>query len=512
MNTKHRLAVITPIAMSISILFALLVTAQQSPQSLTGNWVVRTPMNDGTFRTTYLDLKQEGTRITGTIRVTQFFYRITESTGGPEGFSVTAAMMDGKSERKVQYEGKLVGDELHVSTRRRPTDNPTQMVAVRAPAGEGVLPARNPLPALHKVADNGLARTPPMGWNSWNKFAGRVDDPTVRSIADAMATNGMKEAGYVYVNIDDTWEAGRDPQGNILTNKKFPDMKALADYVHSKGLKLGIYSSPGPNTCAGYEGSYGHEEQDARTYAAWGIDYLKYDWCGARTLYTDEEMPAVYQIMGDALLKTKRPIVYSLCQYGRQDVWKWGADVGGNLWRTTGDIRDAWDSMTRIGFGQNELAPWAKPGHWNDPDMLEIGNGAMSETEYKTHMSLWCLLAAPLLAGNDLRSMTPEILAILTNREAIAIDQDKLGKQGKQVWKSGDQEAWARPLVGGAQAVAFFNRATEPAKITVKWADLGINGKWKLRDLWLHQNVDWPGPEYAATIPGHGVVMLRLSQ
>jgi alpha-galactosidase len=512
MKTKHRLAVITTIAISISILFALLVTAQQSPQSLTGNWVVRTPMNDGTFRTTYLDLKQEGARITGTIRVTQFFYRITESTGGPEGFSVTASMMDGKSERKVQYEGKLVGDELHVSTRRRPTDNPTQMVAVRAPAGEGALPARNPLPALHKVPDNGLARTPPMGWNSWNKFAGRVDDPTVRSIADAMATNGMKEAGYVYINIDDTWEAGRDPQGNILTNKKFPDMKALADYVHSKGLKLGIYSSPGPNTCAGYEGSYGHEEQDARTYAAWGIDYLKYDWCGARTLYTDEEMPAVYQIMGDALLKTKRPIIYSLCQYGRQDVWKWGADVGGNLWRTTGDIRDAWDSMTRIGFGQNELAPWAKPGHWNDPDMLEIGNGAMSETEYKTHMSLWCLLAAPLLAGNDLRSMSPEIMAILTNREVIAVDQDKLGKQGKQVWKSGDQEAWARPLSGGAQAVAFFNRAAEPSKITVKWADLGMTGKWKLRDLWLHQNVDWPGAEYAVTIPGHGVVMLRLSQ
>jgi alpha-galactosidase len=512
MTTKHRFAVIITITLSISILLVVIVTARQSPEPLTGNWVVRTPMNDGTFRTTYLNLKQEGTRITGTIRVTQFFYRITESTGGPEGFSVTASMMDGKSERKVQYEGKLAGAELQISTRRRPTDNPTQMVAVRAPAGEGALPARNPLPALHKVADNGLARTPPMGWNSWNKFAGRVDDATVRSIADAMATNGMKEAGYVYVNIDDTWEAGRDAGGNIQTNKKFPDMKALADYVHSKGLKLGIYSSPGPNTCAGYEGSYGHEEQDARTYAAWGIDYLKYDWCGARTLYTDEEMPAVYQIMGDALLKTKRPIIYSLCQYGRQDVWKWGADVGGNLWRTTGDIRDAWDSMTRIGFSQNELAPWAKPGHWNDPDMLEIGNGAMSETEYKTHMSLWCMLAAPLLSGNDLRSMSPEILAILTNREVIAVDQDKLGKQGKQVWKSGDQEVWSRPLSAGAQAVAFFNRGTEPAKITVKWADLGISGKWKIRDLWLHQNVEWPGPEYSVTVPGHGVVMLRLSQ
>jgi alpha-galactosidase len=504
-------AIVIALILGGSFVFALVI-AQQTSAALTGNWVVRTQNNDGTFRTTYLKLKQESSHITGAIRVTQFFYRITESTGGPDGFTITASMMDGKSERKVQYEGKLVGSELHVSTRRRPTDNPAQMVAVRAPEGEGDLPARNPLPALHKVPENGLARTPPMGWNSWNKFASRVDDATVRSIADAMATNGMKEAGYLYVNIDDTWEAGRDAQGNILTNKKFPDMKALADYVHSKGLKLGIYSSPGPNTCAGYEGSYGHEAQDARTYAAWGIDYLKYDWCGARTLYTDEEMPAIYQIMGDALLKTKRPIVYSLCQYGRLDVWKWGTDAGGNLWRTTGDIRDAWDSMTRIGFSQNELAPWAKPGHWNDPDMLEIGNGAMSETEYKTHMSLWCILAAPLLAGNDLRNVSPEILAILTNREVIAVDQDKLGRQGKQVWKSGDQEIWSRPLSGGAQAVAFFNRAAEPAKVTGKWADIGIAGQRRLRDLWLHQDIDWPGPEYSVTVPPHGVVMLRASR
>jgi len=500
------------IVIMLSSLFAILVSAGQSPEPLTGNWVVRTPTNDETFRTTYLNLKQEGSRITGTIRVTQFFYRISESTGGPDGFTITGSMMDGKNERKVQYEGKLVGAELQISTRRRPTDNPTQMVAVRAPAGEGALPARNPLPALHKVPDNGLARTPPMGWNSWNKFASRVDDPTVRSIADAMASNGMKDAGYLYINIDDTWEAGRDGQGNIQTNKKFPDMKALADYVHSKGLKLGIYSSPGPNTCAGYEGSYGHEAQDARTYAAWGIDYLKYDWCGARTLYTDEEMPALYQIMGDALLKTKRPIIYSLCQYGRLDVWKWGADVGGNLWRTTGDIRDAWDSMTRIGFSQNDLAPWAKPGHWNDPDMLEIGNGAMSEMEYKTHMSLWAILAAPLLAGNDLRSMSPEILAILTNRDVLAVNQDKLGKQGQQVWKSGDQEIWSRPLSGGAMAVAFFNRAAEPATIKIKWAELKLDGKWKARDLWVHQNVQLTEPEYSVTIPAHGVVMLRLSR
>jgi alpha-galactosidase len=494
---------------------AVFVSANQSPEPLTGNWVVRTPSanNDGTFRTTYLNLKQEGQKITGTIRVTQFFYKISDSTGGPDGFTITGSMMDGKSERKVQYEGKLVGGQLQISTRRRPQDPPIQLVAVRAPAGEGAMPARNPLPALHKVADNGLARTPPMGWNSWNKFASRVDDATVRTIADSMVSSGMKDAGYIYINIDDTWEAGRDAQGNIQTNKKFPDMKALADYVHGKGLKLGIYSSPGPNTCAGYEGSYGHEEQDARTYAAWGIDYLKYDWCGARNLYTDEEMPAVYQIMGDALRKQKRPIVYSLCQYGRLDVWKWGADVGGNLWRTTGDIRDAWDSMTRIGFNQNDLAPYAKPGHWNDPDMLEIGNGAMTNDEYKTHMSLWAVLAAPLLAGNDLRSMSPEIVAILMNKEVIAIDQDKLGKQGQRVWQSGEQEVWTRSLFGGDIAVAIFNRAKDETKITVKATDLKLAGKWKARDLWTHQDVTWPADgEYSVTVPTHGVAMLRLSR
>jgi alpha-galactosidase len=483
---------------------------QQATASLTGNWVARIPNADGTSRNTYLNLNQEGMRITGSIRVTQFYYLITESTGDAATFTITGTMKDGKSERKVLYEGKLVGDELQLSTRRRPADNPTALVAHRAPAGEGALPARLDLPALHKVKDNGLARTPPMGWNSWNKFAGRVDDATVRSIADAMVSSGMKAAGYQYINIDDTWEGDRDAHGNIQTNKKFPDMKALADYVHSKGLKLGIYSSPGPNTCAGYEGSYGHEDQDARTYAAWGIDYLKYDWCGARTIYTDEEMPAVYQKMGDALLSSGRPIVFSLCQYGRLDVWKWGAGVGGNLWRTTGDIRDAWDSMSRIGFGQNELAEWARPGHWNDPDMLEIGNGAMSETEYKTHLSLWAILAAPLLAGNDLRSMSPAMLAILTNREVIAVDQDKEGKQGKQASKSGDQEIWTRTLSGNARAVAIFNRAAESASVTVHWADLGITKKSGVRDLWEHKDISGAWPEYTVSVPGHGVVMLTV--
>jgi alpha-galactosidase len=498
---------------SLCIVFLVLLAVPCFAADLGGNWVVRDPLPDGTFRTTYLDLHQEGSRITGTIRVTQFYFKIVESTGGPDGFTLTGSMMDGTNERRVKYEGKLVGDELHVTTRRRPDSELIQMVAHRAPPGEGAYSARLPLPAIHKVADNGLARTPPMGWNSWNKFAGRVDDPAVRAMADAMASNGMKEAGYQYINIDDTWEAGRDAQGNITTNTKFPDMKALADYVHAKGLKIGIYSSPGPNTCAGYEGSYGHEEQDARTYAAWGIDYLKYDWCGARNLYTDQEMRALYQVMGDALLKTGRPILYSLCQYGRAEVWKWGADVGGNAWRTTGDIRDTWDSMTTIGFSQDELAPWAAPGHWNDPDMLEIGNGGMTDDEYRTHMSLWSILAAPLLAGNDLRNMTPAILEILTNREVIAINQDTDGKQGRRITKSGDQEVWARPLSGGAQAIGLFNRGGSPAKITVNWPDMGLKtAPSRARDLWAHSDLKLDGAEDSVTVPAHGVVMLRVSK
>jgi len=232
-----------------------------------------------------------------------------------------------------------------------------------------------------------------MGWNSWNHFGERVDDQTVRAQAEAMVVSGMKDAGYLYVNIDDTWEGQRDPKGFIQPNKKFPDMKALADYVHGKGLKLGIYSSPAAKTCAGYEGSRGHEEQDAETYVKWGVDYLKYDWCQSRG--TLEEMKVAYGKMQDALNRTGRPIVFSLCQYGWHKVWEWGPSVGGNLWRTTHDIEDQYQAMAEIGFNQNGLEKFAGSGHWNDPDMLEVGNGGMNEDEYRTHMSLWAMLAAP---------------------------------------------------------------------------------------------------------------------
>ncbi len=358
-----------------------------------------------------------------------------------------------------------------------------------------------------------LALTPPMGWNSWNKFAEKVDAKTVKEIADAMVSSGMKDAGYIYVNIDDTWQGKRDAQGVLQPNEKFPDMKGLADYVHSKGLKIGIYSSPGPKTCAGYEGSYQHEELDARTWAAWGIDYLKYDWCSAKTVYKDAEMPAVYKKMGDALKATGRPIVYSLCQYGLDKVWEWGAASGGNLWRTTGDIEDVWKSMATIGFDKETgLEQYAGPGHWNDPDMLEIGNGNMDAVEYRTHMSLWCMLAAPLLAGNDVRSMDDETRQLLINREVIAIDQDKLGKQGFRVSKDGRTEVWVKPLEGGDLAVALFNRGDNADLMIAKWTDLGLNGKHSVRDVWAHADRGKIKDLFEAEVSGHGVVMLRVSK
>ncbi len=364
--------------------------------------------------------------------------------------------------------------------------------------------------ALPGGADQVLSATPPMGWNSWNHFGCRVTAADVRAAADAIAGNGMKQAGYVYVNIDDCWEGARDANGSIQTNEKFGDMKALADYVHSKGLKIGIYSSPGPKTCAGYEGTYGHEEQDAQQYAAWGFDYLKYDWCSAAKVYQQSQMPEVYKKMYDALARTGRPIVYSLCQYGLDRVWRWGASAGSNLWRTTGDITDNYERMANIGFGQNGLERFAGPGHWNDPDMLEIGNGRMSRDEYVTHMSLWCILAAPLLAGNDLSKMTPETLEILTNKEVIAVDQDPKGIQGHRVAQEGPLEVWAKPLADGSVAVGLFNRGLSKNSLTLYFKDIGIRGSATVRDLWEHKDLGAFREEYTAEIPRHGAVLVKV--
>lgn len=358
--------------------------------------------------------------------------------------------------------------------------------------------------------DPGLARTPPMGWNSWNHFGCHIGEAIVRAQAKAMVDSGMKAAGYTYVNIDDCWEGERDAQGLIHPNAQFSDIKALAIYVHGLGLKLGIYSSPGPKTCDGHEGSYGHEEQDAATYAAWGIDFLKYDWCSAEDVYKPDQIQAAYNKMHEALLRTKRPILYSLCQYGLEGVWKWGRSVGGNMWRTTDDITDNYYVMAFFGFGQSGLERYAGPGGWNDPDMLEIGNGGMDNNEEKTQMSLWCLLSAPLIAGNDLTKMSPASRAILTNREVIAVDQDRAGIQGRLVKQEGPLEVWMKPLADGSKAVSLFNTDWGPMPITVQFDKIGLNGDATVRDLWTGRDLGRFRGDFTATVPKHGVVMIKV--
>lgn len=367
----------------------------------------------------------------------------------------------------------------------------------------------SPLPARRVVTQKNLAPIPPMGWSSWNKFATNIDDTTIRQIADAMVSSGLRDAGYIYVNIDDGWQGQRDANGVLQPNAHFPDMKALADYVHARGLKLGIYTSPGPKSCAGFEGSYGHIEQDAKTYAAWGIDYLKYDLCSGEAFYnTADTVYATYQQMGEALNATQRDIVYSLCEYGRFDVGSWGRDVSGYLWRTTGDIEDSYATMAKIGFDKNGVANHTGPNGWNDPDMLEIGNGGMTTEEYRTHMSLWAMMAAPLVLGNDVRTMTPDTLALLTNPEVIAVDQDALGAQGLPAKKDGTSEVWTKHLADGGTAVGLFNRAESPVTITGAWADIGLTGTMA-RNLWTRSDSALTAT-YSYEVPAHGVVLLKL--
>ncbi|MGD0097575.1 MAG: glycoside hydrolase family 27 protein [Terracidiphilus sp.] len=378
-------------------------------------------------------------------------------------------------------------------------------------------------PAQKTAATPQAAQTPPMGWNSWNYFANKVDDKGIRAAADQLITTGMKDAGYIYVNIDDTWEGQRDANGVLHPNAKFPDMKALADYVHSKGLKIGIYSSPGPKTCGGYEGSLGHEEQDAKMYADWGIDYLKYDLCSYIGDVMEKEAPNdraaqmrlmidAYAKMDRALKATGRPIVYSLCQYGWDSVWEWGPSVGANLWRSTGDITPDWDRMYVILSQQEGLEKYSGPGHWNDPDMLEVGNGKMGLAENRTHFSMWAMLAAPLLAGNDLPNMTPEIKAVLTNRDVIAIDQDSLGKQGARIYSDGEVDVWIRHLSDGAMAIAVVNAgsdrySTHPFHLNLH--KLGLTGAQTGKDLWTGKTVELKD-NMPLELASHDLLLVRL--
>jgi len=367
-----------------------------------------------------------------------------------------------------------------------------------------------------------LAQTPPMGWNSWNKFACNVSEDLIKSVADAIATNGMKEAGYQYVVIDDCWQVSRDENGFIVADpQRFPSgMKALADYVHSKGLKFGLYSDAGTKTCAGRPGSQGHEYQDALQYSRWGVDYLKYDWCNTETRNAEE----AYSTMSNALIATGRPIVFSMCEWGTAKPWLWGKGIG-NLWRTTGDIGDKWSAkitwpgggccqygMLEILDQQVGLDAFAGPGHWNDPDMLEVGNGGMTTPEYRAHFSFWALLDAPLISGNDVRSMTPEIKEILTNAEVIAVNQDKLGREGYRIRKDGDLEVWAKSMADGSRAVILLNRGQSDADISVNWDEIGYPNhiSAKVRDLWAHKELGSFTGSFKAKVASHSVVMVKI--
>jgi alpha-galactosidase len=368
-----------------------------------------------------------------------------------------------------------------------------------------------------------LALTPPMGWNSWNKFACNVSEDLIKGMADTMVKSGMKDAGYQYIVIDDCWQVLRDKDGNIVADpQRFPSgIKALADYIHSLGLKFGIYSDAGSKTCAGRPGGLGHEYQDALKYAAWGVDYLKYDWCNTTT----QDARASYANVRNALDAAGRPIVLSICEWGIAKPWLWGKEVGGNLWRTTGDIQDRWSGKKEWNPGdccsygvvdtvdlEAEIYAYAGPGHWNDPDMLEVGNGGMTTNEYRSHFSLWVMLAAPLIAGNDLRDMKPEIQEILTNKEVIAINQDPIGRQARRVSKLGDLEVWSKALAGGGRSVILFNRSGSEQEITANWTDLDYPASLSasVRDLWEKKDLGKFTGKFSAAVASHGVVMVRV--
>jgi alpha-galactosidase len=388
--------------------------------------------------------------------------------------------------------------------------------------------------------DDALALTPPLGWNSWNAWGNTVTAERVRVSADGMVRSGLHRQGYTYINIDDVWEGGmepnpatgrgrnvagaRDANGEPTTNSNFPDMKGLVDHIHSLGLKAGLYSSPGPTTCQGLGASWQHEEQDARAYARWGFDYLKYDWCGYSQIApmpTLDDRKKPYQLMGDILKRQDRDIVFSICQYGAGNVWEWGRDVGGHLWRMTGDIRDNWPSMSGIGFQQTGREKYAGPGGWNDTDMLVVGMVGWSQgprpsdltpNEQLTHMALWALQAAPLLIGADLSKIDEWTTNVLGNREMLAVNQDILGRPAGRKMSDGWVEVWARPLEDGTIAAGLFNRGPEATTVVANWSDLAIEGSQPVRDLWRQKDLGRVRDQLSATVPRHGVLFVKIGQ
>jgi alpha-galactosidase len=450
-------------------------------------------------------------RVTGATPGRPFLFRIPASGKGP----LTFAVKNLPAGLKLDTQTGIITGALKQAGRTPIT------VTVRGPSGT----ATGEFTIVGGA--HSLAQTPPLGWNSWNVWGPLVDDAKVRAAADALVTSGLAAQGYTYVNIDDAWEGPRDANGEITSNEKFPDMKALTAYVHSKGLKIGIYSSPGPRTCQQrFAGSYQHEAQDAKTWAKWGFDYIKYDWCSYSEVQdTRVGMPPLptlqkpYRLMRSILDGLDRDFIFSLCQYGWGDVWTWGADVGGNLWRVTGDITDSWSSMSGIGFAQTGHEQYAGPGHWNDTDMLVVGKlgwgRALREThltpdEQLTHISLWSLQAAPLIIGADLTQLDTFTTNLLGNPEVLAVDQDPLGKAAGRTLQQGRVEVWARPLADGTMAVGLFNRDLVARTITVHWSDIGLSGSQPVRDLWRQEDMGAKSDSLSAIVPRHGVLLVKI--
>jgi alpha-galactosidase len=411
---------------------------------------------------------------------------------------------------------------------------------------EVTLQARNSLGSAKRrfriVVGDKIALTPPMGWSTWYLVHLNISDQLVRSEADAMVSTGLVNYGYSFINIDDGWNikpsssdpaiggAPRDADGDLRSNRNFPDMKALADYVHSKGFKIGIYISPGPLTCGGFEGSYRHEAQDARLFASWDFDLLKYDLCSYSKLLKHpndaEELKQPYQLMGSELQKQNRDFVYNLCEYGNGDVWKWARDVHGNFWRTNGDVgyletphSSLWGNVAAYGFRQAGIEKWAGPGGWNDPDNLLIGKiqwdgrlitAPLTHNEQYSYMTLWSLMDAPLVFGGDMTQLDPFTLSLLTNSEVIAVNQDALGKQAAPVAKHGDIEIWAKDMEDGSKAIGLFNRGEKEAEVTASWADLGLHGRHTVHDLWRQKDLGKFDHEFHTSVGPHGAAMFLV--
>ncbi len=451
-------------------------------------------------------LRINGPRVVGTTPWRPFLFKIPATGQAPLTFEAIN-LPDGLT---IDSQTGVISGSVKVGGDYRAT------ITLNSPAGS-VSRELKIVAGYHK-----LAQTSPLGWNSWNVWASAIDDGKVRAAADAMVSSGLAAHGYQFINIDDCWEAGRDENGEIQCNEKFPDMKALTDYVHSKGLLIGLYSSPGPLTCGGFTGSFMHEDQDAATWAKWGFDYIKHDWCSYGQVAKDdslEEFQKPYIRMREALDKIDRDIVYSLCQYGMGEVWKWGESIGANCWRTTGDINDSWDSMAGIGFQQDIVAPYAGPGHWNDPDMMVVGNlgwgpnlhpTRLTQNEQITHLTLWALVASPILLGCDLADMDEWTVDLLTNDEVLDVHQDPMGKAAGRTVIHGELEVWSRPLFDGTVAVGLFNRGRTQETVTVNWEDIGISGTQSVRDLWQQKDMGEFDGSFAADVPSHAAIMIKI--